>query len=272
MSSTPVEDLASLATACERAQAEAMVELAREARPVADGWMTYGGPGAFLNKACGLGLSGAVPEGLAAAVLDFFESRQAEPRVEVSNFVHPSALQSLGRAGFQLQEFENVFLRPLGGAAVAVLPVPEGVQLERVDSADARAVAEYVRVSTSGFFPDGQDASEAFLDAALRAARLPGNDSFVARHEGRAVGAAGCASRHGTTNLFGASVLPDFRGQGIQTALILARLQRAWALGSTRATIVSHPGVATERNALHLGFRFAYVRCILVRPGATPSP
>ena len=64
-----LDDFASLARNFERAQAEAMRELALEARPLADGWMTFAGPGAPVNKACGLGLSGPVPGPLAGGAV-----------------------------------------------------------------------------------------------------------------------------------------------------------------------------------------------------------
>jgi len=69
-------------------------------------------------------------------------------------------------------------------------------------------------------------------------------------------------------------VLPAFRRRGIHQALIAARLERARALGSALATIVSHPGQPTERNAARLGFRMAYARTVHVQPpsGAPVAP
>jgi len=272
------EDTAAHALTFERGQAQAMVELAVEARPVADGWMTFGGQGAFINKACGLGLAGPVPDSTAQEVFDFFAERGVEPKVELCPFVHPSLLAALGRSGYRLQEFENVLFRHLekGEDFRRALPQgwPVGLEVVRIDATDARAVEAYVDVASSGFFPDGEKMSEGFRATALRAPQLPHYDSFLARLDGRAVGAGGCASRGGHTTLFGASVLPGFRKRGVQQALILARLERAASLGSRLAAIVSHPGVATERNAGRLGFRMAYTRAILVRPGEglVPSP
>jgi hypothetical protein len=273
-----LDDFASLARNFERAQAEAMRELALEARPLADGWMTFAGQGAPANKACGLGLSGPVPTGVAQQVRDFFETRGAEPRVEVCPFVDHTLLQALGAAGFRLQEFENVFVRrlPADEALRQAMPGgwPAGLRVERVDPSDAQAVEAYLQVALSGFIPEGQALSEGLQQTARRAVHLPRYDSFVARMQGQLVGAAGCASRAGTTSLFGASVLPGFRRRGVQQALILSRLERGRMLGSTLGTIVSHPGIATERNAARLGFQLAYVRAVLVRPGPglVPSP
>ena len=265
------EDMASLASRIERGQAEAMVELAVDAQPVAGGWMTCGGKGAFVNKACGLGLEGPVPTGAAQDIVDFFQSRGVEPQVELCPFVHPSLLAALASMGFQLREFENVLFRPLLGGEDfrQTLPQgwPAGLEVTRVDAAGPRAVEAYVRLSSQGFFPEGTEMSEGFRASALLAPRLPHYDSFVARLDGQAVGAGGCASRAGLTALFGTSVLSEFRGRGIQQALIATRLERAAERGSLGATIVSHPCGATERNAARLGFRMAYTRAILIRPG-----
>ena len=75
-------------------------------------------------------------------------------------------------------------------------------------------------------------------------------------------------------SLFGASVLPAFRRRGIQQALISARLQTALSLGADLASITSHPGIPTERNAARLGFQLAYVRAVMVKrgPELVPSP
>ena len=75
-------------------------------------------------------------------------------------------------------------------------------------------------------------------------------------------------------SLFGASVRPAFRRRGIQQALIAARLDRARSLGAELASVTSHPGIPTERNAARFGFQLAYVRAVLVKraPGLVPSP
>ena len=75
-------------------------------------------------------------------------------------------------------------------------------------------------------------------------------------------------------SLFGTSVLPAFRRRGIQQALIAARLGRALSLEAELASITSHPGIPTERNAARLGFQLAFARSVLVKrgPGLVPSP
>jgi GNAT superfamily N-acetyltransferase len=272
----PPEDFAALARSVERGQAAAMVELSAEAEPVEDGWMTFGGLGAFVNRACGLGLSGPASKEAARDVVDFFVSRGVEPRVELCSYVHPSLLRALGKAGFELLEFESVLYRRLEAEEdfFQALPCgwPEGLTVSRVDAQDALAVEEYVRVSHQGFLQDGAKLSEGSRQSALKAPVLPHYDSLVARLHGTPVGAGGCATRGSLLALFGTSVQAEFRKLGVQQALMAARLEHGRARGATLATIASLPGAATERNALRLGFRMAYTRAIFVRPGEGLAP
>lgn len=262
-------DLVWLASSFERAQAEAMVELSTVSHPIAGGWMTFGGAGAFVNKACGLGLAGAVPEDTARLISAFFKSRGVTPQVEVCPFIHPSLQKALDGAGFQLQEREHVLVAELDEEdASSGRPdgAPEGLVVERISSTDGPALESYVHISTSGFVKEGETLPAGFLAASLKAPHLVGYDAYVARLFGQLVGAGGCATRRRLTALFGTSLLPAFRRRGIHQALIAARLERARALGSALATIVSHPGQPNERNAARLGFRLAYARAVYVQP------
>ena len=105
-------------------------------------------------------------------------------------------------------------------------------------------------------------------------AEAPGFAATVAYVDGEIAGAAGSSYRGGVMSLFGTSVLPRFRRRGIQQALIIARLGRGLSLHADLASITSHPGIPTERNAARLGFQFAYARAVMVKrgPGLVPSP
>jgi GNAT superfamily N-acetyltransferase len=267
-----------IARLVERKQATGIVALALEARPLADGWLIFGGRGSYVNKACGLGIDRPLTEPELEELTAFFTERGVEPKVELCPFVPLSVLEGLARRGYTLREFENVLVRELRGgeAPRARLPQgwPEGVTVERVDPSDEAAVREYVEVSGSGFIPEGEALPEVFLEAGLKAVRVPTYDSYVARVGGEVVGAGGCESSEGSTALFGTSVKPAYRRRGIQQALIAARLERGLERGSRLAFIISRPGIPTERNAARLGFTMAYTRVVLVKSGEglTPSP
>ncbi len=65
--------------------------------------------------------------------------------------------------------------------------------------------------------------------------RMEGITYFVARRDGRLVGAVGCESRHGSCHLLDLAVEPDARHQGVATALLGAAFE--WAKRSNLPTV-----------------------------------
>ncbi|HLL00715.1 MAG TPA: GNAT family N-acetyltransferase [Myxococcaceae bacterium] len=271
-------DFVEIARVVERKQATSLFGLALEHAPLADGWMIFGGPGSYVNKACGFGLERPLTDAELDGLVAFFVQRGVEPKAELGAFTPPALLAGLASRGFVLKEFENVLARPLSPSDEprALLPQgwPPGVTVERVDPTDEAALREFVTVAMSGFFPEGAPMPDVFMEAGLKGARLPTYDSYVARVEGEVVGAGGCESSAGSTGLFGTSVKPAYRRRGVQQALIAARLERGREKGSRLAFIISGPGIPTERNAVRLGFGMAYTRVVLVKhgEGLIPSP
>ena len=142
------------------------------------------------------------------------------------------------------------------------------IEVRHVDRNDEKAVHEAVRLSMSGFYPDETDVPESAMNVGLRSAAHDITDGFIAIADGMPVGAAFCSSSHGITLLYGASTRPEFRTQGVQRALIGARLACGKARGSHHAVVVSRPGHATERSVSKLGFQLAYVRMALMKRAA----
>jgi GNAT superfamily N-acetyltransferase len=271
-------DFSEIARLVERKQATSLLGLSREHAPLAEGWMIFGGPGSYLNKACGFGLERPLTDAELDGLVAFFAQRGVEPKVELSPFVPQALLAGLATRGFVLREFENVLAMPLAQAAEPRVLLPGGwpseVTVERVDPTDEAALREFIEVSSSGFLPEGAPVPEVFMEAGLKVGRAPTYDCYVARVGREVVGAGGCESSDGSTGLFGTSVKRAYRRQGIQQALIATRLARARERGSHLAFIVSGPGIPTERNAARLGFGMAYTRTVLVKhgEGLEPSP
>jgi GNAT superfamily N-acetyltransferase len=203
-------------------------------------------------------------------MVDFYVSRGVEPRVELSPFAHPSLIEGLGKRGFVVREFEHVLARelPAGEDLEAQLPFgrPAGLELTIVDKSDAQAIDRAVEATLRGFFPDG-DLPEAMVEACRTTLVLDSTLTFAATIDGvlAAAGSLSCTSP--AASLMGVSTAPQFRGRGIQQALIAARLAVARERGCVLTTIGSRPGMSTERNAIRLGFRVAYTKVIVVRPG-----
>jgi predicted GNAT family acetyltransferase len=65
--------------------------------------------------------------------------------------------------------------------------------------------------------------------------------------------------------LCGAGTLADYRGRGLQTALLRARMQAAVEAGCDFAVVVTQGGTTSQRNAERLGFRVAYSKATVIK-------
>lgn len=238
---------------------------------IAGGFMCYAGKGSWANQAAGLGLSGPVSDADLDRLVEFYVSRGVEPRIEVAACVDESLLHGLGARGFIVLEFENVLVKMLNQSdesqVESLPPRSPGVTIESVDQADPDAVYEFALVSTCGFRPVDEPIPQPLLQSARNMMRQPRCHGFVARVDGKAVGGAAMDVSKHVASMCGTSVEKEYRRRGIQTALILKRLEVARELGCQFAAIHSRPGIPTERNALRVGFGMAYAKITMVMPG-----
>ena len=65
--------------------------------------------------------------------------------------------------------------------------------------------------------------------------------------------------------LCGAGTLAEYRGRGLQTALLRARMASAIEAGCEYAVVVTNGGSASQRNAERLGFRVAYSKVTVIK-------
>ncbi|MFH0882516.1 MAG: GNAT family N-acetyltransferase [bacterium] len=138
--------------------------------------------------------------------------------------------------------------------------LPEGVEIVRevdVDEGEMLAAAARCHLGLE------QAARAEDLRIGQAFAMNPEIHTFVALVEGKIAGAAAVHGEGEIASLRGACTAPSFRRQGVQQALILARL--GWALdnGYRYAFIGSPLGGATSRNAERLDFMFAGTRIFL---------
>lgn len=262
-------DFANIARRVERKQAIASVQLSTSSLTIGGGLAAYSGPGGYANRACGMGLDGPVSREDLEAVRAFFESRGEEAKVEICPFTDPSLVHALGEHGFVVKHFVNVLAMPLSSSASELEPVrlPDGVVIERLDATDRRMVRAFAETNERGFAPDGVAVSESVIELTTKGLLVPTNDSFFARTASGEIVAVGCSeSSDGLTVLYGATVLPAWRRRGLQRALMLTRLACGIERGSDLACVMTSPGIATERNAVRLGFAMAYTRVALRRP------
>lgn len=282
-------NLADIAMLEEGRLCNALEIIAPESRRLAGGVLTRGEPGTWINTTSGLGMGLGQTTPVTAADIEalvaWFEEKGIEPRAEVCPFAHPTTWEELGKAGFVIRNFENVFVADLVSGAVRTPPQPlgDGITVVRIDRYDGAQVRAYAEAICNGF-THPTAAPEADIELWMRVVREDNLIALAAQADGRFVG-GGCtevarltlekAGSHTTYTmaiLFGLSVLPENRKRGIQQAMIGERLRIARQEGAHFATISARPGVATERNARRMGFEVAYTKAIVVRPGAGLRP
>jgi GNAT superfamily N-acetyltransferase len=265
-------NLADTARLEEQRQAVTLSEIAGEWLEVGGGRAARGAPGIWANIAMGMGLDGPFCFEDVERAIDWYMEAGIEPRFELCPYVEPAFVEHCKRAGLVLRSFENVFYRMLDEEHPAALPqgLDPKIELRQIDPADQ--AEEYGHCIAAGFTPEGKPVREADIQAYTRTALHARTSVLGAIHQGRIVGGGAVEVAGEISSLYAASVLPEFRRRGIQQALMAGRLSLAQDQGARLATIGAKPGISTERNALRMGFRVAYTKVVLVKPGEGLTP
>lgn len=241
-------------TALARGCAQADVEFFE----TAGGCALFQGPDSPLTQAVGMGLAGAVAEREIEAVEHFFLRRGAAPKFEVCPLADPGLIETLGRRGYRVAEFNNVLARLLAGTAT---PAPAvNVRLAGPEEGELWSF-----VVGRGFF-EGPRLSEAEMEIGRAIFRMKGAACFLALEGGEAIGGGALAHCAGVALLFGDSVLASHRRRGYHRELIAARLGGALANGCDLATASALPDSASQRNYERSGFEVVYTRVTFIRP------
>jgi GNAT superfamily N-acetyltransferase len=208
-------------------------------------WAIFASPDLPVNVAWGFGSHSDGLNGHLDAVEAFFARHALPSRLVL--YSHFPAWEALGVRGYRLERLLHIYARPLES-----LPEPTGVSVR------ASPPDEFAALSARAFGPG----NEAIM---ARTAARPRTEFFAAELEGRPVAAAALSVFGHVAWLFSAATLPEFRGQGAQTALLAARLHAAKEVGATHAAVVTTPGSASERNVQRAGFVLVGARLNLVR-------
>lgn len=228
------------------------------AENIAGGNAFFGGLKYPANQIVGMGLYGPVTADDMDRVEDFFRSRGVASTVVVSPLADESLRNLLGERGYRIAEFNSVLIRRISSPQ-PYMP-PDGIVIERVTP---ETVRPWMQAIAKGFSQDIGVAEEVFGGFAA----LPGALAFLARIEDKVVG--GCGGRiipeARIASLFGTATLPEYRGRGVQSALIAHRLQEAALAACEYAVVSTMPGGGSQRNMERRGFRLAYTKVVMTR-------
>ncbi len=241
--------------------------------------MSFAGPGSWANVAVGLAMGqgtgepddGAIDPHDLDRLTHFYETRGAEPRVELCPYAHPSLIHGLAERGFRLRGFSTVLVRDLRRLAdLPSIHVP-GLRIVRFEPDEPEHMRACLDIKLAGF---GVEDAEAFSRLERRIWSSTRCLTLLAKIDHEFVAAGTCEFHPPAGALISMTTLEPYRKRGIQQALTIARLELLAEKGCAFACVESSPTVATGRNALRLGFHPAYNRAALTRPGEglAPSP
>ena len=218
--------------------------------------------GRKLNHVTGLGMNGPVDAGALGSLEAAYAARGLGVEIDLCPHVVPGLLPLLAGRGYAVNAFSNTYARTLDD-------VPDrGGGIEVLQGAEADEL--FVEASISGFSVQAEKRPRDLLAALARIARARDDTTlFVARIGGRVAGSAGLSVADTPLGLVGelyiASTLPEFRGRGVQTALLRSRLAAAKAAGCALAVVMARPANTSARNTERAGFRLAFTKATLAR-------
>jgi GNAT superfamily N-acetyltransferase len=259
----------------ENAEAQARLdpESGAMALPVGGGYAVFMGVGSPLSQVQGVGLYGPLSEAEIERMENFYRERGAPIQIELASLADSSLLGLLSRRGYRAAEQTHVLVRPLGSREPAV---EQASPREKGRSGDAETGVEAVPIRPDEvatwaesvlrcFFDGPEELPRPLLEGAIAMASIPMVSCWLARVGDRIAGGGALVIHNRLALICGDGTLPEFRSQGVQTALLRARLDRARRSGCDLAVICTQPGSSSQRNAERQGFQVVYARTLMSR-------
>jgi ribosomal protein S18 acetylase RimI-like enzyme len=236
-------------------------EMGAAEEEICGGHMIFAGLGSPIGRATGAGLDRPLTAEDLDRVEQFYCAHQAPSQVDLCPMHGPEVFEMCKERGYGIAELNNVLYRKLDTEEKFPL-VPVGCEIRRSLPEEAEQGGTIVETA---FFPDG--APEAYRGLIAPFYKMEGALAFVASVEGNLVacGTGLVIPEHRVFALCGAGTLAGFRGRGLQTALLRARMEAAVEAGCEYAVVVTQGGTTSQRNAERLGFRVAYSKATVIR-------
>ncbi|MEO5873864.1 MAG: GNAT family N-acetyltransferase [Streptosporangiaceae bacterium] len=237
------------------------------AMPVAGGLATYAEHESPFNKVVGLGFGGIPSETVLDDIERAYAARGAPVQVELCHLADAAFGTFLTGRGYRLVSFENVLGRTAGTGPEQVLP--QGVEVRRSGDDELESWLEVVvdavmHPDTQGS-PSHDDLPREAIMRAERDIEAAGVLRYVALRNGVVAGGGALHLAEGVAQFVGAATAPTHRRQGVQTALLSARLADAAAAGCDVAVVTTQPGSTSQQNVQRRGFDLLYTRAVLVK-------
>jgi ribosomal protein S18 acetylase RimI-like enzyme len=228
---------------------------------ICGGHMIFAGLGSPIGRATGLGLDRPFMAEDVDRLEQFYRSHEAPSQVDLCPLHEPAVFEMFKQRGYGIAELNNVLYRRLEPDE-KFPAAPPGCEIRRGLREEAEALSAIVE---RAFFPEG--APEAFTGLIAPLYQMAGAVTFLASVEGKtaACGAGLVIPEHRIFAVCGAGTMAEFRGRGLQTALLRARLAAAVEAGCEYAVVVTQGGTISQRNCERLGFRVAYSKVTVIK-------
>lgn len=236
-------------------------EVGAEEQEICGGHMVFAGLGSPIGRATGVGLDRQLTPEDADRIEQFYRGHKAPSQVDLTPLHGPEIFELFKQRGYAIAELNNVLYRKLDPDEV-VPPPPAGFEIRRSLPEEADITGAIVE---SAFFPEG--APEPFRGLIAPLYQMENALAFVATKESKPVacGTGIVIPEHRIFALCGAGTLAAYRGRGLQTALLRARMSAAIHAGCEYAVVVTQGGTTSQRNAERLGFRVAHSKVTVIK-------
>ncbi len=236
-------------------------EIGAAVEEICGGHMIFAGLGSPIGRATGAGLDRAFTAEDLDRVEEFYRRHGAPSQVDLCPLHGPEVFEMFKERGYAIAELNNVLYRKLEAAEIFP-PAPAGCEIRRALLEESEVTGAIVE---GAFFPDG--APEAYRGLIAPLYQMPNALAFAASVDGKLVacGAGLVIAAHSVFALCGAGTLAGYRGRGLQTALLRARMSAAVEAGCEYAVVVTNGGTTSQRNAERLGFRVAYSKVTVIK-------
>jgi GNAT superfamily N-acetyltransferase len=243
-----------------RAFQKSRPEVGAAEEEICGGHMVFAGVGSPIGRATGVGLETPLTASDLDRIEQFYCAKKAPSQVDLCPMHGPEVFEMFKERGYAIAELNNVLFKKLN--ETVSVSVPQGFEIRRSSADEAEITGAIVE---SAFFPEG--APEAFRGLMAPLYQMQGALAFAASFEGQLVacGAGLVIAQHKVFALCGAGTLAEYRGRGLQTALLRARVQAAHDAGCEYAVVVTQGGTTSQRNAERLGFCVAYSKVTVIK-------
>lgn len=236
-------------------------EIGAAEQEICGGHMVFAGLGSPIGRATGVGLNQPLTSHDLDQIEQFYREHGAPSQVDLTPLHDPQVFEMFKDRGYAIAELNNVLYRRLEDLYGPSLP-STNFEIRQSPAEEADLTGSIVEAA---FFPDG--APEAFRGLIAPLYQMESALAFVATVNGTPVacGTGIVISEHRVFALCGAGTLSAYRGRGLQTALLQARMSAALNAGCEYAVVVTQGGSSSQRNVERLGFRVAYSKVTVIR-------